>query len=282
MTQGGFHSFLPWVLSLVGVYHAFRGLPGLGSTASLLQTISLLGFDNLTTHMPSPVVPKGVIARCLPERSKLVAFGSSGMSFLPGYLQPQQLPEGSVSPQVCCICVPVSRWIRGHSGRTNRNVFLAMFPSVVTECTSRALTFCLAFINFFLVNSLVCRLPYLVYDLFPGRCCFLFDLSRRLFCSLEYPFLFSGILWFLSRRRCLFGAYLFWATVPKEFPLSFRRSWRSSSSLTALWRASNHSLSSMYSCCMDIRLIASSGTSSSTIFLKAIPVTFARLCHKSD
>ena len=107
MTQGGFHSFLPWVLSLVGVYHAFRGLPGLGSTASLLQTISFLGFDNLTTHMPSPVVPKGVIARRLPERSTLVAFGSSGMSFLPGYLQPQQLPEVSFFPPVCCICVPV-------------------------------------------------------------------------------------------------------------------------------------------------------------------------------
>ena len=88
MTQGGFHSFLPWVLSLVGVYHAFGGLPGLGSTASLLQTISILGFDNLSTHMPSPMVPKGVIARHLPEKSTLVVFGSSDMSFLPGYLQP--------------------------------------------------------------------------------------------------------------------------------------------------------------------------------------------------
>ena len=101
MTQGGFHSFLPWILSLVGVYHAFRGLPGLGSTASLLQTISILGFDNLTTHMPLPVVPKGVTARRLPERSTLVAFGSSGMSFLPGYLQPQQLPEVSFFRPVC-------------------------------------------------------------------------------------------------------------------------------------------------------------------------------------
>ena len=93
MSQGGFHSFLPWVFSLVGVYHAFRGLPGLGSTASLLRTISILASDNLTTHMPSPVVPKGVIARRLLERSTLVAFGSSDISFLPGYLQPQQLPE---------------------------------------------------------------------------------------------------------------------------------------------------------------------------------------------
>ena len=101
MTQGGFHSFLPWVLSLVGVYHAFRGRPGLGSTASLLQTISILGFDNLTTYMPSPVVPKGVIALHLPERSTLVAFGSFDMSFPPGYLQPQQLPEVSFSPPVC-------------------------------------------------------------------------------------------------------------------------------------------------------------------------------------
>ena len=101
MAQGGFHSFLPWVLSLVGVYHAFRGLPGLGSTASLLQTFSILGFDNLTTHLPSPVVPKGVIAPRLPERSTLVAFGSSGMSFLPGNLQPQQLPEVSFFPSVC-------------------------------------------------------------------------------------------------------------------------------------------------------------------------------------
>ena len=72
-------------------------------------------------------------------------------------------------------------------------------------------------------------------------------------------------------------AFRFWATVPKEFPLSFRLSWRSSSSLTALRSASSHSLSSIYSCCIDIRLIASSGTWSSTIFLKAIPVTFARL-----
>ena len=101
MTQGGFHSFLPWVLSLVGVYHAFRGLPGLGSTASLLQTFSVLGFDNLTTHMPSPVVPKGLIARRLQGRSTLVAFGSFDMSFLPGYLQPQQLPEVSFFPLVC-------------------------------------------------------------------------------------------------------------------------------------------------------------------------------------
>ena len=50
--------------------------------------------------MPSPVVPKGVIARRLPERSTLVAFGSSGMSFLPGHLQPQQLPEVSIFPPV--------------------------------------------------------------------------------------------------------------------------------------------------------------------------------------
>ena len=101
MTQGGFHRFVPWVLCLVGVYHAFRGLPGLGSTASLLQTFSILGFDNLTTHMPSPVVPEGVIAHRLPERSTLLAFGSSGMSFLPGYLQPQQLPEVSFFRRVC-------------------------------------------------------------------------------------------------------------------------------------------------------------------------------------
>ena len=106
MTQGGFHSFLPWVLSLVGGYHAFRGLPGLGSAASLLQTISTPDFDNLTTHIPSPVVPKGFIARRPLERSTLVAFGSFGMSFLPGYLQPQQLPEVSFFPPVCYTVVP--------------------------------------------------------------------------------------------------------------------------------------------------------------------------------
>ena len=88
MSQGDFHSFLPWVFSLVGVYHAFRGLPGLGSTASLLQTISTLGVDNLNTHLPSPVVSKGNLALSHPERSTLVAFGSSDMSLLAGYLQP--------------------------------------------------------------------------------------------------------------------------------------------------------------------------------------------------
>ena len=51
--------------------------------------------------MQSPVVPESIISlRCL-ERSTLVAFGSFGMSFLPGYLQPQQLPEASVFPPVC-------------------------------------------------------------------------------------------------------------------------------------------------------------------------------------
>ena len=94
-----------WVLSLVGVYHAFRGLPRFGSTASPLQTLSILGFNNLTTHMPSPVVPKGIIARRLLGRSTLVAFGSSGMSFLPGYLQPQPLPEVFFFPPACFICI---------------------------------------------------------------------------------------------------------------------------------------------------------------------------------
>ena len=92
--------------SLVGHATLLKGLPGLGSTASLLQTFSILGFDNLTTHMPSPVVPEGAIVRRLPERSTPVAFGSSGMSFLPGYLQPQQLPGVSFFQPVCCICVP--------------------------------------------------------------------------------------------------------------------------------------------------------------------------------
>ena len=45
--------------------------------------------------MRSPVVPKGVIAHRFPERTTLVTFCSSDMSFLPGYLQPQQLPEVS-------------------------------------------------------------------------------------------------------------------------------------------------------------------------------------------
>ena len=170
-----------------------------------------------------------------------------------------------------------SRWIKCYFGHTNPKVFLAMFPTVVTDSISHALTFCSAFIDFFLVNSLVCCLPYLGYDLSPGCCWFLFDLSRRLFCCLVYPFIFGGILWFLSCCVACWGAFRFWATVPKEFPLSFRLSSRASSSLTALRSASNHSLSSMYSSCMDIRLIASAGTSSSTIFLKAIPVTFARL-----
>ena len=84
-----------------------------------------------------------------------------------------------------------------------------MFPSVVIERTSRALTFCFPFIYFFLVNSLMCHLPYSVYDLSSGRCCFLFDLSRLLFCCLVYPFFFGGILWFLSLCRCLFGGFSF-------------------------------------------------------------------------
>ena len=87
--------------SLVGHATLLKGLPGLGSTASSLHTFSILGSDNLTTHMLSPVVPKGVIARRLPDKSTLVAFGSSGMSFLPGYLQPQQLPEVSFFRRVC-------------------------------------------------------------------------------------------------------------------------------------------------------------------------------------
>ena len=69
----------------------------------LLQICFDSRLDNLTTHMPSPVVPKGLIARRLPERSTLVAFGSFGMSFLPGYLQPQQLPEVSFFRPVCYI-----------------------------------------------------------------------------------------------------------------------------------------------------------------------------------
>ena len=73
----------------------------------LLQICFDSRLDNLTTHMPSPVVPKGLIARRLPERSTLVAFGSFDMSSLPGYLQPQQLPEVSFFPLVCCICVMV-------------------------------------------------------------------------------------------------------------------------------------------------------------------------------
>ena len=51
--------------------------------------------------MPWPVVPKGVRARRLPECSTLVAFGSSGMSFVPGYLPPQHLPEVSFFRPVC-------------------------------------------------------------------------------------------------------------------------------------------------------------------------------------
>ena len=51
--------------------------------------------------MPSPVVPKGIIAHRLLARSTLVAFGSYNMSFLPGYFQPQQLPKVSFFRPVC-------------------------------------------------------------------------------------------------------------------------------------------------------------------------------------
>ena len=74
--------------------------PGSVGHRVLLQIRFDSRLDNLTTHMPSPVVPMGIIARRLPERSTLVAFGSFGMSFLPGYLQPQQLPEVSFFPPV--------------------------------------------------------------------------------------------------------------------------------------------------------------------------------------
>src|SRR6201995_1553181 len=80
---------------------------------------------------------------------------------------------------------------------------------MVAECTLCTLTFCFALINFFLVNSLVCRFPYSVYYFLSGRCCFLFDLSRRLVCCLVYPFFFGSILWFFSRCRCLFGGFSF-------------------------------------------------------------------------
>ena len=80
---------------------------------------------------------------------------------------------------------------------------------MVVKCTPRTLTLCLVFINFFLVNSLVCRLPYSVYDLLSGRCCPLFSLSRLLFCCLVYPFVFGRILLFLSYCRCLFGGFSF-------------------------------------------------------------------------
>ena len=136
---------------------------------------------------------------------------------------------------------------------------------------------CLAFINFFLVNPLVCHLPYLVHDLYSGCCLSLLDLSGLLFHCLVYLFLFSGILWFLATAIACLGAFRYWAVVPKEFPLSFRRSKRSSSSLIALRTPSSHSLLSMYSYCIDIGQIASSGASSSTIFLKAITVTLAQL-----
>ena len=56
--------------------------------------------------MPSPVVPEGIVSLRLLERFTLVAFGSSDMSFLPGYLQPQQLPEVFFFLPVYYIFVP--------------------------------------------------------------------------------------------------------------------------------------------------------------------------------
>ena len=75
--------------------------PGSVGRRVLLQICFDSRLDNLTTHMLSPVVPKGVIARRLPERSTLVAFDSFDMSFLPGYLQPQQLPGVSFFLPAC-------------------------------------------------------------------------------------------------------------------------------------------------------------------------------------
>ena len=80
--------------------------PGSVGRRVLLQICFDSRLDNLTTHMPSPVVPKGVIAHHLLERSTLVAFGSFDMSFLPGYLQPQQLPEVFFFPAVSYTVVP--------------------------------------------------------------------------------------------------------------------------------------------------------------------------------
>ena len=152
-----------------------------------------------------------------------------------------------------------------------------MFPLVITQSTSRALIFCLAFINFFLVNCLVCRFPYSVYDLFSGPCCFLFDLSRLPSCCLVYRFFFGGILWFLSRCRCWFGGFSFLGYSTEGVPSELSSFLEIFLIFNCIGKCFQHSLSSMYSCCIDIRLMASSGTWSSTIFLKAIPVTFAQL-----
>ena len=152
-----------------------------------------------------------------------------------------------------------------------------MFPSVVVECTPRTLTFCLAFINLLLVNSLLCLFHTRCIIFYRGAAVSFLTLAASFFAAWYTLFSVAVYFGFLAIAVTCSGAFHFWATGPKEFPLSLRHSLRSSSSLTALRSASSHSLSSMSSCCIDIRLMASSGTWSSTIFLKAKPVTFAQL-----
>ena len=86
----------------VRTYHAFVMVqPESVGRRILLQICFDSRLDNLTTHMPLPVVPEGLISLRRLERSMLVAFGSFDMSFLRGYLQPQQLPKVCFFPPVC-------------------------------------------------------------------------------------------------------------------------------------------------------------------------------------
>ena len=171
--------------------------------------------------MLSLVVPKGLIACLLLKRSKLVVFSSFYMNLLSGYVQPWQVPKVYSSHRYVVSSSWLSRRIGCDSGRTHRNVFLAMFPPLVAKYTPRALTLYFTFINCFLVNSLVCSLSYSVYDLASWHCCSLLELRCLLFCCLEYPFRFVVKFRFLTTAVVCSGAFPFWATLPKEFPLSF-------------------------------------------------------------
>ena len=113
--------------------------------------------------------------------------------------------------------------------------------------------------------------------LYPGAAVPFWTLAASIFPAWYNLFSFAVYFGFLAATVTGSGDFRFWTTVPKGFPWSFRCSRRSSSSLTTLRSASSQSLWFMYSCRIDIGRTASSGASSSTICLKAMPVTFARL-----
>ena len=114
--------------------------------------------------------------------------------------------------------------IRCYSGCTNPTLFLAMFPPVVAKCTPGAFTLHFAFINFFLINSLMYHFPYSVYYLFPRHCCSLLELSHLLFPAWYTLFSLPVYFGFLIVVVACLWAFRFWAAIPKEFPLSFHRS----------------------------------------------------------